>query len=61
MSVILLAGRLWLVAVFAVAGIAKLFDLAGSRKSLADFGMPAWLYEAAGRDPAVSGTRVPRL
>ena len=37
--------RVVLAAVFAVAGIAKLIDLAGSRKSLRDFGVPdalAW-------------------
>lgn len=36
----LLLARLLLAAVFAVAGIAKLRDLAGSRKSLRDFGVP---------------------
>jgi peroxiredoxin len=40
MGSILLLARVVLAAVFAVAGIAKLFDLAGSRKSLRDFGVP---------------------
>ena len=40
MGSILLLARVMLTAVFAVAGIAKLFDLAGSRKSLRDFGVP---------------------
>jgi thiol-disulfide isomerase/thioredoxin/uncharacterized membrane protein YphA (DoxX/SURF4 family) len=40
MGSILLLARVVLAAVFTVAGIAKLFDLAGSRKSLRDFGVP---------------------
>lgn len=40
MGSILFLARLVLAAVFAVAGVAKLFDLAGSRKSLRDFGVP---------------------
>src|ERR1700674_1163700 len=48
MSIIVLAARLLLAAVFTVAGIAKLLDLAGSRKSLADFGVPAWLSKPLG-------------
>jgi len=42
-NVIVLIARVVLVAVFAVAGLAKLADLAGSRKSLLDFGVPASL------------------
>ncbi len=34
-------GRLLLAAVFAVAGVAKLADLAGSRRAVRDFGLPA--------------------
>jgi peroxiredoxin/uncharacterized membrane protein YphA (DoxX/SURF4 family) len=37
----LLAGRLFLAAVFAVAGLAKLSDGAGSRRAVSDFGVPA--------------------
>src|SRR5579862_9802922 len=40
MGSILLLARVVLAAVFAVAGIAKILDLAGSRKSLRDFGVP---------------------
>ena len=40
MDVVLLAARLILAAVFAVAGLAKLFDRAGSRKAIVDFGLP---------------------
>jgi len=36
----LLALRLVLALVFVIAGLAKLFDLAGSRKSMIDFGVP---------------------
>ena len=43
MGSILLLARVVLAAVFAVAGIAKLLDLAGSRKSLRDFGVPDFL------------------
>jgi uncharacterized membrane protein YphA (DoxX/SURF4 family)/peroxiredoxin len=43
MSVVLLLARLLLATVFAVAGIAKLLDRAGSRKSAGDFGVPAFL------------------
>jgi thiol-disulfide isomerase/thioredoxin/uncharacterized membrane protein YphA (DoxX/SURF4 family) len=39
MSVILLLARLILAVVFGIAGIAKLADPAGSRKSIADFGV----------------------
>ncbi|MDQ4120576.1 MAG: redoxin domain-containing protein [Acidobacteriota bacterium] len=40
MEIILLVARLILAAVFAVAGIAKLFDRAGSEKAIVDFGVP---------------------
>ncbi|MFN2468752.1 MAG: MauE/DoxX family redox-associated membrane protein [Gaiellaceae bacterium] len=43
MGTILLIGRLVLAAVFAVAGAAKLADREGSRKAVADFGVPASL------------------
>jgi peroxiredoxin len=43
MNLILLISRLLLAAVFGVAGVAKLFDYVGSRKSLADFGVPGFL------------------
>src|SRR2546425_10207105 len=43
MEIILLILRLVLAAVFLVAGLAKLADLAGSRQSLRDFGVPAAL------------------
>ena len=40
MDSMLLAARLLLAAVFAVAGVAKLVDLAGSRRAMRDFGLP---------------------
>lgn len=40
MEAILLIARIVLAAVFAVAGIAKLFDRAGSEKAIVDFGAP---------------------
>src|SRR2546426_4987468 len=43
MSVVLLLARLLLATVFAIAGVAKLLDRAGSRKSASDFGVPAFL------------------
>jgi peroxiredoxin/uncharacterized membrane protein YphA (DoxX/SURF4 family) len=43
MSIALLIARLLLAAVFVVAGLAKLADLAGSRQALRDFGVPAVL------------------
>jgi thiol-disulfide isomerase/thioredoxin/uncharacterized membrane protein YphA (DoxX/SURF4 family) len=43
MDIALLAARLVLVAVFATAGVSKLFDLKGSRQALRDFGLPAVL------------------
>jgi peroxiredoxin len=39
----LLISRLVLAAALGVAGIAKLFDLPGSRQALVDFGLPRWL------------------
>ena len=41
MDTVLLLARLLLVAVFAVAGFAKLADREGSRKGLEGFGVPA--------------------
>ncbi|MFM9905440.1 MAG: MauE/DoxX family redox-associated membrane protein [Pyrinomonadaceae bacterium] len=43
MEIVLLVIRLSLAAVFGVAGIAKLFDPAGSEKALGDFGVPRTL------------------
>src|SRR5437762_2593121 len=43
MAIALLIARLLLAAVFLVAGLAKLTDLAGSRQALRDFGVPAVL------------------
>lgn len=43
MSIVLLLARLVLAAVFLVAGIAKLADLAGSRQAMRDFGVPSKL------------------
>jgi peroxiredoxin/uncharacterized membrane protein YphA (DoxX/SURF4 family) len=43
MSSVLLLARFLLALVFAVAGLAKLADLAGSRQALRDFGMPPFL------------------
>jgi peroxiredoxin len=48
MSLALLIARLLLAAVFLVAGIAKLADLAGSRQALRDFGVPARLADPFG-------------
>jgi peroxiredoxin/uncharacterized membrane protein YphA (DoxX/SURF4 family) len=39
-EIVLLIARIVLAAVFAVAGIAKLFDRAGSEKAIVDFGVP---------------------
>jgi peroxiredoxin len=44
----LLVGRLLLACVFAVAGIAKLADLAGSRRAVANFGVPERFAGVAG-------------
>jgi uncharacterized membrane protein YphA (DoxX/SURF4 family)/thiol-disulfide isomerase/thioredoxin len=41
MDTFVVGAQLFLAAVFALAGTAKLFDLAGSRKAVADFGVPA--------------------
>lgn len=61
MGIILLILRLLLAATFAIAGVAKLADLAGSRQSLAGFGVPAslvrplaWLLPAAELTGAVA-------
>src|SRR2546423_2741111 len=43
MTLLLLCVRLLLAAVFLVAGLAKLADLAGSQQALRDFGVPAQL------------------
>lgn len=43
MDIALLAARLVLAAVFATAGVSKLFDLNGSRQALREFGVPAVL------------------
>jgi peroxiredoxin len=43
MAIVLLIARILLAAVFLVAGIAKLADLAGSRQAMRDFGIPAKL------------------
>ena len=48
MAFALLTARLLLAAVFLVAGIAKLADLAGSRQALRDFGVPARLADPFG-------------
>jgi uncharacterized membrane protein YphA (DoxX/SURF4 family) len=48
MTTIVLAARVILAAVFATAGIGKLFDLDGSRKAMADFGVPERFARAAG-------------
>jgi peroxiredoxin/uncharacterized membrane protein YphA (DoxX/SURF4 family) len=48
MSLALLLARLLLAAVFVVAGLAKLADLAGSRQALRDFGVPARLADPIG-------------
>lgn len=48
MSFLLLVARLVLAVVFGIAGIAKLADPSGSRKSLADFGVPRLLNATLG-------------
>jgi thiol-disulfide isomerase/thioredoxin/uncharacterized membrane protein YphA (DoxX/SURF4 family) len=48
MDSFLVGAQLVLAAVFALAGGAKLFDLAGSRKAVADFGVPARLASVVG-------------
>lgn len=48
MEIFLLIARLVLTGVFGVAGIAKLFDLKGSQKAVADFGVPEGLAKPLG-------------
>jgi peroxiredoxin/uncharacterized membrane protein YphA (DoxX/SURF4 family) len=48
MSLLLLLLRLFLAGIFAVAGAAKLADLAGSRQAMRDFGVPAKLADIFG-------------
>src|SRR5580692_5998407 len=48
MSMLLLGVRLLLSAVFGVAGVAKLLDYDGSRKSLVNFGVPEFLSRPMG-------------
>src|SRR5215510_1371160 len=48
MSLLLLLLRLFLAGTFAVAGAAKLADLAGSRKAMRDFGVPSKLADVFG-------------
>ena len=48
MNLLLLGLRLLLAAVFGVAGVAKLVDLEGSRKSLVNFGVPEFLSRPMG-------------
>ena len=48
MSWALLATRIALSAVFAIAGLAKLLDLKGSRKAITDFGLPSWSSKSLG-------------
>ncbi len=48
MDLILLAARLGLAAVFVVAGLAKLADLAGSRQAMLGFGVPTALAGVCG-------------
>jgi thiol-disulfide isomerase/thioredoxin len=48
MGIALLLARIVLSALFLLAGIAKLADLPGSRKSLEDFGLASWLAKPFG-------------
>lgn len=64
MNVVLLAARLLLATVFFVAGVAKLADLKGSRKSAIEFGVPAALAGPFGLllplvEFTVAGTLIP--
>jgi peroxiredoxin/uncharacterized membrane protein YphA (DoxX/SURF4 family) len=64
MSIVLLLARFLLALVFAVAGLTKLADLAGSRQALRDFGVPARLAAPFGlllplAELAVAGALVP--
>jgi methylamine dehydrogenase accessory protein MauD len=59
-----LVGRLVLAAVFGAAGVAKLFDRQGSRRALADFGVPEHLAQRGATllplsELAVAGMLVP--
>jgi uncharacterized membrane protein YphA (DoxX/SURF4 family) len=47
MDTVLIVGRAVLLAVFAVAGVAKLADMTGSRKALSDFRVPTSLISVA--------------
>ena len=47
MGTALLIARLLLASVFALAGVAKLADRAGSKQAIVDFGVPAPLSEPA--------------
>src|SRR5579863_4166696 len=64
MSVILLLARITLAVVFGVAGVAKLFDMNGSRTAMLDFGLPDWLAAPLGSclpflEIAVAGLLLP--
>jgi uncharacterized membrane protein YphA (DoxX/SURF4 family) len=48
MEIAMLVARVLLAGVFVAAGLAKLADLSGSRKALADFGVPTPLAPAVG-------------
>ena len=48
MDLLIVIARLLLAAVFAVSGVAKLLDRAGTRRALADFGVPVALVRPAG-------------
>jgi peroxiredoxin len=48
MDTILVTAQLVLAAVFVTAGVAKLLDLPGSRKAVADFGVPAGIAKPLG-------------
>jgi thiol-disulfide isomerase/thioredoxin/uncharacterized membrane protein YphA (DoxX/SURF4 family) len=52
MDSVMIGAQLLLAGVFAVAGVAKLFDLPGSRRAIEEFGVP-------GRAAAVAGTVLP--
>lgn len=64
-DIAILAARMLLAAVFAVAGVAKLADLAGSRQAMRDFGVPKRLATPLGTflplvEIAVAVTLLPR-
>jgi peroxiredoxin/uncharacterized membrane protein YphA (DoxX/SURF4 family) len=48
MDIVLLVARMLLACVFVAAGLAKLVDLAGSRKAMVEFGVPPMLAPAVG-------------